>query len=189
MNIPVPTYQREADFSTITNMILKLEQLADTDKTDAKVIEAFQAKLDDYAKIYQYDEASGSQRYLLYELQALLLQLKGDNDSAQDCLLQGWDLMGPSDRYISQGAKDWVMQHDFNPPQPMSKAQKLLRTVIAWVVYYLLAVKLLPSIFPAHNSNEAAAGNLARNSISLVLVIVVLGYILRLWFSHPRQER
>lgn len=118
----------QQDFNTLTSMITSLEQKADSGTVDRQVLTKYQAKLDEIASKYQYDETAGSQRFELYELQAMILNLNGRTNDAQECLTQATELMSPNDSFVSLGARKWLSSQVLL----MSEGEEGLRARLAW---------------------------------------------------------
>src|ERR1017187_6963275 len=177
MHIPSPTYQREADFTTITSMITRLEHLAESSKTGPELLDTFQTKLDEYAAIYQYDEQSGSERSKLYELQAMLLQLKGKTAASDECLEQALSVMDPSQLFVSSAARSWlqarrapaISEAEINLRKRLSGDGRAIR-FMGWLALILTPLEL-----------RFISGNTWAATIIFTLVIALP---LVLWFEY-----
>lgn len=71
----------------------ELEALA-PQAASAEKVAALQARLDHFAERYQYEEALGTARYKLYELQARLHYMRQEDEQALDFIAQAVDMRG-----------------------------------------------------------------------------------------------
>lgn len=89
-------------FSQIDKIIKVFDKKLQDGAVNDKAIESAQAILDKYADRFQYDESMGSQRYKLYELQALICLSRGQVDDANSILEEAGKIMSDKDVFISE---------------------------------------------------------------------------------------
>jgi hypothetical protein len=94
------------DLDHIVSLIQSFEALPEQQLT-AATIHKYQKRLDDIAAIYQDDERVGSRRFVLYELQAMLLNARGEKQLAIECLDKARAIMGEDRYFISDAANTW----------------------------------------------------------------------------------
>ncbi|HLZ14920.1 MAG TPA: hypothetical protein VKQ34_02910 [Candidatus Saccharimonadales bacterium] len=197
MDIPAPTYVAATDFQTIVHMIHNLEHAAAERKVTHELLDHYQTRLDEYAVIYQHATAVGSQRAKLYELQALLLHLGGDQQKALTCLNQARMLMAPGDPFVSSIAA--TLSSVQVAPKPVHRKK---RDIKKWIVLIAapFAMVILVIIFlfisGSVNGGSAAlgetpsAGAIVLNVISIIIgILAVVDFmLLPLWIIFLVQD-
>ncbi len=100
----------DKDFQSLARLIRGFEQLADKHQMDMDTINKFQHLLDRFAEKYQNDQAAGSRRFMLYEMQALLWHVRGDYDKAVDFLKEAADYLRGDHQFVSNAGRSWAQQ-------------------------------------------------------------------------------
>ncbi|HEX7633331.1 MAG TPA: hypothetical protein VF401_03325 [Candidatus Saccharimonadales bacterium] len=137
----------DKDFEHLHQLIRQLEQQADANSLSEEDLKAYQQHLDTLAHTYQTDETAGSQRFMLYELQALIWQARGDNDKAVEFLQEASALMAPNDTFVSKGAQQWYEQQAAQEPasvpyrNPVAVGVLGLVTFNLYTIYWLIVTK------------------------------------------------
>jgi hypothetical protein len=135
------------DFRHLRQMVHKLEQQADNGSLSKEDLKAYQQHLDALAHTYQTDENAGSQRFMLYELQALIWQALGNNDKAVGFLQEASTFLAPSSTFVSKGAQQWYKQQVASEPatvpyrNPIMVAVLGLITFNLYTIYWLIVTK------------------------------------------------
>jgi hypothetical protein len=132
--------QIETDFHQTRKLILSFEQLHDANRLTPKIIEKYQANLRVLAEKYWTDSSVGPQRFMLFELQALINSIDGKGDPIDTYLQSARITMNPNDEFISKKANLWL--HDqLNTSKRTSRleyARKRLRRILRWRKWYWL---------------------------------------------------
>ena len=117
MQIPRPTGNKEYDLVSLAQMIKGLEEAVDSKRDTESLRSAYQSTLNQYTSIYQNKNGGGSQRFLMWELTAILCQLRGDSKSADYFLREAWQYRSANDSFVSKGAIKWLESTDDLPLQ------------------------------------------------------------------------
>jgi hypothetical protein len=97
----------EKDFEALSRLIRHFERLVDDRRLDTITLNKYQELLDRFAHKYQHDEAAGTRRCMLYELQALLWHARGDYEKAVDFLREAAGFMSNEYDFVSRAGQDW----------------------------------------------------------------------------------
>lgn len=170
---------------------------ATSGEKDEALLKQTQKRLDTLAEKYQYNEAIGTARYKLYELQALVHYFRGNDDDALDFINQAIETRG--DNYaraekikkllLAKNGIDNSEQHsaDSTPPlqlQALIKGQRSSAIIMAvisalsiyfipWSIFYIiLAVKLDSRRIPNRGLIKAAAISTLPLCFGIIPIII-----------------
>lgn len=101
----------DKDFEALARLIKSFEQLVDGHQLDDDTYEKYQLLLDRFADKYQHDESAGPRRFMLYELQALLFQVRGDYEKAVAFLMEASNFLSNEVDFVSNAARSWFRQY------------------------------------------------------------------------------
>lgn len=138
----------QKDFQTLERAIHTIEHKADIGQLNDDEIAKYQHFLDRLADKYQEDDTVGSQKFMLYELQAMIWQARGDNDQAVKFLHEAESVKLPDDHFISHAGREWESQAE-TATVPKSvitrtswKPAKLFWVSIAFLILFEILTKL-----------------------------------------------
>jgi len=133
------------DLDHVVSLIQSFEALPEQQLT-AATIHKYQKRLDDIAAVYQHDERAGSDRFVLYELQAMLLNAQGNTEQASEYLEQALGLKPTGTAFISGAAQRWEHRNAHSSTtEERSKAKRAFTYFIVVNIVCLLAIILLPN--------------------------------------------
>lgn len=131
----------QKDFQTLQKAIHSIEHKADTSQLKESEIAKYQHFLDRLARKYQNDESLGTQRFMLYELQAMIWQARGDNEHAVSFLQEASSVKGPGESFISNAGRSWALQ-----PETVTTPRSVIMHVdwspakLFWVSIFFMAI-------------------------------------------------
>lgn len=143
------TQRTHHDLDHVVSLIQSFEALPEQQLAQT-TIHKYQKRLDDIATIYQHDGRAGSDRFVLYELQALLLNAQGHPEQATECLEQALAFKPSEGAFISSAAQAWehktAVNHDTGFTR-VSVWRKVVAFIVGVVGLFIIANVLLHSTF------------------------------------------
>jgi hypothetical protein len=175
------------------SQVQKLEKILDTDIQDADKLSAIQSKLNGMIIQYRDDDSLESDRYALYQLQAMLSYRQGDFGKASRFIDYAVYIRG-EDFQLAMDMRNQLMKLDFEP-----KAERKWWLLIIAPLCGLVVVALLQFIVHfvlAKTSTDTAASTsspltttLNIFSITVGVICVLLVFLIPIWIIELRRAQ
>jgi hypothetical protein len=134
----------------VEKLIIRLEAYDEKGELTASLLHRFQEELDKIADIYQYDARVGKEKSYLYELQALILLAKGDEQNAEVAMETATKASGDPPSFISDTARKWYKNRIAHPliengvPEQIEKKPRFTGKIEGWLALYSLTFVAAP---------------------------------------------
>jgi hypothetical protein len=175
------------------SQVQKLEKILDTDIQDADRLSAIQSKLNGIIIQYRDDDSLDSDRYALYQLQAMLSYRQGEFGKASRFIDYAVYIRG-EDFQLALDMRDQLMKLDFEP-----KAEKKWRLLIIVPLVGLVIVALLQFIVhfvlaSASPDTAASSSSLLQQTLNIFSIIVgsicvLLVFFIPIWVIELRRAQ
>ena len=176
-------YQREID---------KIIDFLEHDTDDSGVLYKVQQHLDKLAQRYQDNESLGTERYKLYQAQAMLSYRSGDSVRANQFIQEATSTRGHSYELAEQLLAH--LNNDFTP-KPIIKWIVLMALPIPLLVLVALAQLIVHFVFSTVSSdsvaNVSSLGGMIVNIFSVLvgIVAVVMVLLIPIWAIQLLKAR